>query len=96
MNTTSRNGLLALNVLLLVVLATVSLVPTSRAQTPEQNQYLAVAGKVNGLTSGVVYIVDTQRNQGELVASTWSHNDNRIIILGKRSLSADSARAMGR
>jgi hypothetical protein len=41
-----------------------------------------------------VYIIDTQLNQGALVASTWNHNTNRIEILGKRSLSKDAAAAM--
>ena len=94
MKSTSRNGLIALNTALLAVLAVVSLVPVSEAQIPIQNQYLAVSGDLNGLNSGVVYIVDTQRNGGELIASAWSHNANRIQLLGKRSLSADSAKAM--
>jgi len=94
MKTTSRNGLLALNTALIAVLAAISLVPVSDAQVPAQGQYLAVSGKLNGLTSGVVYIIDTQRNGGDLTASTWSQNANRIVILGKRSFSADAARAM--
>ncbi len=96
MKSTSRNGLIALNTALLSTLAAVSLVPVSGAQVPERGQYLAVSGEVNGLNSGVVYIVDTQRNGGELVASAWNHNSNRIEILGKRSLSADAAKALGK
>jgi hypothetical protein len=96
MKSTSRNGLIALNTALLAVLAAVSLVPVTEAQVPTQNQYLAVSGMVNGLGSGVVYIIDTQLNQGALVASTWNHNANRIEILGKRSLSKDAATAMRR
>jgi len=96
MKSTSRNGLIALNTALLAVLAAVSLVPVTEAQVPTQNQYLAVSGMVNGLGSGVVYIIDTQLNQGALVASTWNHNTNRIEILGKRSLSKDAAAAMRR
>jgi hypothetical protein len=96
MKSTSRNGLIALNTALLAVLAAVSLVPVTEAQVRTQNQYLAVSGVVNGLGSGVVYIVDTQLDQGTLVASTWNHNANRIEILGKRSLSKDAAAAMRR
>jgi len=96
MKSTSRNGLIALNTTLLAVLAAVSLVPVTEAQVPTQNQYLAVSGVVNGLGSGVVYIVDTQLDQGVLVASTWNHNAKRIEILGKRSLSKDAAAAMRR
>jgi hypothetical protein len=96
MKSTSRNGLIALNTALLAVLAAVSLVPVTEAQVPTQNQYLAVSGMVNGLGSGVVYIVDTQLGQGTLIASSWNHNANRIEILGKRSLSKDAAAAMRR
>jgi hypothetical protein len=96
MKSTSRNGLIALNTALLAVFAAVSLVPVTEAQVPTQNQYLAVSGRVNGLGSGVVYIIDSQLNQGALVASTWNHNTNRIEILGKRSLSKDAAAAMRR
>ena len=96
MKSTSRNGLIALNTALLAVLAGVLLVPVSEAQVPSENQYLAVSGIVNGLNSGVVYIVDTRRNGGELIASAWSHNANKIQLLGKRSLAADAAKAMER
>ena len=96
MKSTSRNGLIALNTALLAVLASVSLVPVTEAQVPTQNQYLAVSGMVNGLGSGVVYIVDTQLDQGVLVASKWNHDTNRIDILGKRLLSKDAAAAMRR
>ncbi|MBC8200679.1 MAG: hypothetical protein H8E86_01435 [Planctomycetes bacterium] len=90
---TTRNGLVALNTALLVVLAAVSFAPVSDAQEPVQGQYLAVSGNVNGLNSGVVYIVDTQRN-GAMVASTWRHNADRIVILGKRSITEDAVRAL--
>ena len=95
MKSTSRNGLIALNTALLAVLAAVSFAPVSDAQEPVQGQYLAVSGKVNGLNSGVVYIVDTQHN-GAMVASAWNHNADRIVILGKRSLTEDAARARRR
>ena len=94
MKSTSRNGLIALNTALVAVLGVISIVPVSDAQVPTQGQYIAVSGNLNGLNSGVVYIVDTQRNGGELIASTWENNKNRIVILGKRSITADAAKAM--
>ena len=89
---TSRNGLIALNVMLLVVFAGVSLVPDSVAQTPPVGHYIAVPAKVNGVTSGVVYIMDT--SQQELVAVTWDHNNNRIATLGYRNIKTDTANAL--
>ena len=89
--TTSRKGLIALNALLLVAFAAVSFVPESIAQTPRSGHYIAIPAKVNGVTSGVVYIVDTA--QQELVAVTWDHNNNRISTLGYRNIKTDAANA---
>lgn len=88
---TPRNGLIALNVMLLVVFAAVSFVPESVAQTTPAGNYIAVPAKVNGVTSGVVYIMDT--TQQELVAVTWDHNNNRIAPLGYRNIKTDTTSA---
>ena len=97
-STTSRGGLIALNLLLLVVLAIITLAPSSSAQNAGamrsgNQQYLAVSGEVNGLTSGVVYITDTTTNGGQLIAATWDRNANRIVILGQRQIAEDVAEA---
>ena len=90
--TSSRSGLIALNVVLLAIFAVISLVPTTEAQVPQTSQYIAVPGSVNSLNAGAVWILDTA-NGGELVAVTWDHNKNRIIALGYRSISYDAATA---
>ena len=93
MEKTSRAGMIALNTVLLAVFAAISFVPISEANTTSSNRYIAVTSTVNGLTQGVVYIMDT--NQQELLAAAWDHNQNRIILLGHRSVSADRASALG-
>ena len=89
--TTSRNGLIALNALLLSVFAAVSFVPETIAQTQKSGNYISVPAKTNGITSGVVYILDIE-NQ-ELVAVTWDHNKNRIAALGYRNIETDAITA---
>ncbi len=93
MKNTSRAGLIALNTLLLAVFAAVSFVPVTEAQTTSSGRYLAVTSEINGLTQGVVYIMDT--NTQQLLACAWDHNRNHIIILGYRSISSDRASVLG-
>ncbi len=90
-NTTSRNGLIALNVLLLAIFAAVSFVPETIAQTPKSGNYISVPAKTNGITSGIVYILDIDKQ--ELVAVTWDHNKNRIAALGYRNIETDAISA---
>ena len=90
-STTSRGGLIALNLLLLAIFAAVSFVPETIAQTPKSGHYISVPAKANGITSGIVYILDTD-NQ-ELVAVTWDHNNNRIATLGYRNIKSDAITA---
>lgn len=92
-NTTSRGGLIALNLLLLAIFAAVSFVPETIAQTPKSGNYISVPAKANGITSGIVYILDTD-NQ-ELAAVTWDHNNNRIATLGYRNIKSDAITAWG-
>ena len=90
-NTTSRSGLIALNVLLLAIFAAISFVPETIAQTPRSGHYISVPANANGITSGVVYIMDTDKQ--ELVAVTWDHNNNRITVLGYRNIESDAITA---
>ncbi len=86
---TSRNGILALNGILLVVLAAVVLSPSNiEAQSTSNHRYLAVPSVANGITTGIVYILDT--TQRELAAVAWDHNQNRIKVLGYRNITADA------
>jgi uncharacterized lipoprotein YajG len=91
---TSRNGVIALNVLLIAVLTAIVFVPTSNAQptgsfSPAMaNAYLAVPSVASGMSTGVVYIVST--NQREMVAVAWNQNRNKIMTLGYRNIAADA------
>lgn len=87
-STTSRGGLIALNLLLLAIFAAVSFVPETIAQTPKSGHYISIPAKANSITSGIVYILDTD-NQ-ELVAVAWDHNNNRIATLGYRNIKSDA------
>jgi len=89
MKTTSKQGLIALNIALLAVLAAVSLVPTSDAQISSPNTYVAVPGMVNGRSSGVVYIASSSNKA--VLSTSWDHNKKRIVILAARNIAADSA-----
>ena len=50
MKNTAKSGLIAINIVLLAVLAAVSFVPTTIGQDIQtaQNEYVAVSGMVNG------------------------------------------------
>ena len=91
--TTSRRGLIALNVLFLGIFAAVSLVPETEVQTSYAGHYIAVPSEVNEISSGVVYIMDTARQ--ELVEVTWDHNNNHVAVLGYRNVATDVANASG-
>ena len=84
----SRNGIIALNGILLVVLAAIVLSPKTEAQSTSQHRYLALPSVANGISTGIVYIMDT--TQRELVAVAWDHNRNRIVTFGYRNVSADA------
>ncbi|MEE2912949.1 MAG: hypothetical protein VX436_04000 [Planctomycetota bacterium] len=88
---TSRTGLIALNMLLLAIFAASSFVPETIAQTPKSGHYIAIPAKTNGLSAGVIYIMDTEKQ--ELVAVTWDHNRNRIATLGYRNIEQDAIAA---
>jgi outer membrane protease len=89
MKTTSKQGLIALNIVLLAVLAAVSFVPTLEAQVSSNDKYVAVAGTLNGLSSGMVFIAS--ENNRAVLATTWDHNKKRIVIKAARSIANDAA-----
>mgnify|MGYP001255705035 CR=1 FL=1 len=88
----STMGLLALNICLLCIFAFVTFEKQTEAQTTRAHRYIAVPGEVNGLTPGVVYIMDT--SQQELVAITWDHYNKRLTPLGYRPIAADAQAAL--
>tara|TARA_B100001750_G_C15405313_1_gene544826 strand:- start:526 stop:813 length:288 start_codon:yes stop_codon:yes gene_type:complete len=83
--------LFLLNATLLVILVFSASINMAEAQVTPTRRYMAIDGEVNGLTSGVVYILDTTTQ--ELVAITWDHNENRLVPLGYRPVAADAASA---
>lgn len=87
-STSSRNGILALNILFAGILAAVSFAPTSEATTFAQHRFQALPGLVNGLPSGVVYVMDTTAQ--ELVAVAYDQSLNQLRTLGHRNLSSDA------
>tara|TARA_B100001964_G_C14128417_1_gene551692 strand:+ start:775 stop:1077 length:303 start_codon:yes stop_codon:yes gene_type:complete len=91
MKNTAKSGLIAINIVLLAVLAAVSFVPTTIGQDIQtaQNEYVAVSGMVNGRSSGVVFIASA--SDQAMLATTWDHNKNRIIIMAAKNLAQESA-----
>lgn len=82
-------GLLALNAVLLGVLATVSLAPRVQANPNAlgRSSYAMVAGGVKGQNMPVLYIVD--EGSQELVGVTWDEQAKTITGMGYRNLASD-------
>jgi hypothetical protein len=92
-----RRGLVALNAVLLLALAAVTLAPASHAQRAGQRargEYTMVSGKVTGGNSHAVYLVDAA-NQ-EALALLWSQSAKGLDVVGYRDLHADSTAQPGR
>jgi hypothetical protein len=92
MRSPRRQGLIALNVTLLTLLAIVTLAPLAQGQGAAQpgarvtGAYTMVGGQIVGGSPSVVYIVDANNN--EMVAVRWINN--RLEGIGYRDLAADS------
>lgn len=85
-------GLLALNAVLLALLALVTFAPHAGAQARARGQYTMVAGGVNNSQSSAVYIVDTT-NQ-ELMVVTYDATGRRLEGIAYRNLAGDAAEAV--
>lgn len=82
-------GLIALNAVLLGVLAFVSLGPQVGAQAARtRGDYLMVAGHVNGVDGSAVYIVDAV-NQ-EMIALSLNNTSKTLEGIGHRNLANDA------
>ena len=81
-------GIVAINGLLLAVLGAVTFAPNADAQSRSRGNYTMVAGRAQGATGGVVYIVDTTNE--ELVAVTWDPNQKVLSGIGYRNLALDA------
>lgn len=93
----ARRGLIMLNTALLVMLAVVSLAPTSHAQRGggrARGEYTMVSGKVTGSSAHVVYVVDSS-NQ-DLVAVRWNEGSKSLDPIGYRDLKEDANQSPGR
>jgi len=87
-------SLLALNLLLLGVLALVSLHGIAGAQSERprsRGQYTMVNAKAQGISESCLYVVDSA-NQ-ELLVVRWDRSRQQIKGIGYRDLVADSLRA---
>lgn len=59
-----------------------------------RGQYLVVSGRVQGSPLSAVYVVDTVNH--ELLTLRWSRADQRLEIIGHRSMIQDMAARPGR
>ncbi len=82
-------ALVALNALLLAILALVVFGPAALAQQRARATYTMAAGRVSGIDQSAVYVLDTV-NQ-ELIAITYNPNTKQIDGIGYRNVAADEA-----
>ena len=85
----SLRALLALNAILLALLAAVTLSPEVNAQARSRGSYAMVAGAANNIQSSAVYIVDAI-NQ-ELAVVNYDGTTRALTGINYRNLAADAA-----
>ncbi len=85
----SMRALLAVNAVLVLILAAVTLSPAVNAQGRSRGAYAMVAGGTNNIQSSAVYIVDAI-NQ-ELVVVTYDGTTRALTGINYRNLAADAA-----
>jgi hypothetical protein len=85
----SLRGLIAVNAVLLALLAAVTLSAHAGAQHRSRGAYTMAAGGVSNSISSAVYIVDVV-NQ-ELIAVTYDSTNRTLQGLAYRNLAADAA-----
>lgn len=89
-------ALIALNALLLMGLAAISLAPSAlaqRAATRARGDYTMVAGRIQGTEESAVYLVDS--NNQEMVVLRWDRRSGGLTPIGRRSLKADAMAPAG-
>jgi hypothetical protein len=91
MSRTQFLSLIALNAVLLAVLALVSLSGRASAQQRQRGSYLLVSSGVTGTPLSVVYVIDEINN--ELVAMAWDDAGKKMNYVGYRNIAADSLSA---
>ncbi|MBL8746149.1 MAG: hypothetical protein JNK58_07315 [Phycisphaerae bacterium] len=90
----THTGLIALNALLMGLLALVTLAPGANAQTRPKRatgQYAIVDGRIQGVAEAAIYVYDTA-NQ-EMLALRWDRSRKMLQTLGHRDLAADAEHA---
>ncbi len=87
-------ALIAVNAVLLGLLAVVTLAPTAEAQGRTRGRYMMVSGGANNLQSSAVYVIDTV-NQ-EMMILTYDAAARDLKGLAYRNLAADGADVLGR
>jgi hypothetical protein len=86
----SFRGLIALNALLLLVLAAVVLGARAQAQGARpRGDYISVSGAVPGTNAEVVWIIDGVSQ--ELLGISYDYNSKKLVGVGYRNLANDSA-----
>lgn len=85
-------ALLALNILLVAVLALVSFAPAVHAEGLRQNSgdYIIVGGSINGSTSNAVYVLD--QRSGTLLSFLYDRSSRKLKGLSVRSVPNDARR----
>jgi hypothetical protein len=88
-------ALIALNAVLIGLLAAVTVAPSVSAQADRaRGAFTMVAGGANNSLSSVVYIVDTV-NQ-EMTVMTYDSATRKVRGIAYRNLAADAANQLGR
>jgi hypothetical protein len=86
-----RQGLIALNLALLTILAIMTFSPLATGQPTQvraRGQYSMVAGEITGGTPHVVYVTDA--NNREMIAIRWNNSRRTLDGIGFRDLNADA------
>jgi len=90
-----RNGLLWLNVALLIALAAVALSPAASGQRSGnvQGDYILIGGNIQGLSPQGVYLIDARN--GEIAAFYYDQTSKLLQPIGYRDMAQDMRRAEG-
>jgi len=93
MNRSSLGALLALNVVLVVVLALLTFAPAPAGAQGlggiKGSDYVMVGGKVQGKTANVVYITDL--NNAKMIAVYYDINRKSLTTIALRDIARDFA-----
>ena len=99
MKHSKTQSLVVLNLVLVVLVAAFGLVRRAGAADPSQptararGVYTMVSGTIQGGSNDVVYIIDTA-NQ-ELLSLAWNVSQNKLSVIGYRSLVTDAQNSRG-